>query len=81
MDHFAKIFIGYQKMGKASNDGGKFPLSTLSLSHEPNRVPSIERAKLRETLDPWCKKEAKGKMRADCDGDKFTIKYELLRSF
>jgi hypothetical protein len=80
MDHFAKIFICYQKMGKANNDGGKFRGETYSRSHGTNHLPSAERAKLREELDPWCKKNAKGKMRADSDGDKFTIKYGPIYS-
>lgn len=54
MDHFANIFICYQKLGKTSDDE--------------------ERAKLKETLAPFCKRDARGKVRADCDNDTFTIK-------
>ncbi|KAJ2920394.1 hypothetical protein MD484_g113, partial [Candolleomyces efflorescens] len=54
MDHFAKIFICYQKLGK---------------THKPE-----ETAKLKEELAPWCKADARGRMRADPDGDTFNIK-------
>lgn len=38
-------------------------------------VAALERAKLKETLAPFCKRDARGKVRADCDNDTFTIKY------
>jgi hypothetical protein len=82
MDHFAKIFICYQKLGKtgANNEAGKLSKSLYPTCLALTSSPLTERAKLRKELEPWCKKDAKGKARADCDGDKFTIKYGLYFS-
>ncbi|KAF8576583.1 hypothetical protein K439DRAFT_1640432 [Ramaria rubella] len=54
MDHFADIFIAYQKRGDTSDQ------------------EELERCN--KTLEPWTSPQAKGRVRADADGDTFTIK-------
>ncbi|KIJ45870.1 hypothetical protein M422DRAFT_250653 [Sphaerobolus stellatus SS14] len=54
MDHFADIFIAYQKRG--------------------NSTDQKEIDECNKTLAPWNDPKARGRVRADADGDKFTIK-------
>jgi len=55
MDSFAKIFINYQKLGKAQ---------------EPTK-----RRRYEEKLAPWRNPKSKGRLRADIDNDKFSVKF------
>ncbi|EAU93126.2 hypothetical protein CC1G_12661 [Coprinopsis cinerea okayama7 len=54
MDHFGKIFLCYQKLGKSKK--------------------AEEIKELQEQLHRWRNPQAPGKLRADCDGDTFTVK-------
>ncbi|KAF8526346.1 hypothetical protein BU17DRAFT_40748 [Hysterangium stoloniferum] len=54
MDHFADIFLNYEKRAHITNE--------------------TEKAQLSEKLAPFLSPTAKGRLRADADGDKFTVK-------
>jgi len=54
MDHFADIFIAYQRRGNTEDEK--------------------EIAEHNKTLEPWTHPNAKGRVRADADGDTFTVK-------
>ncbi|KAI0322651.1 hypothetical protein OF83DRAFT_1167349 [Amylostereum chailletii] len=54
MDHFASIFINFQKRGKEKN---------------PSEIEKLDKK-----LAPWTQHNSPGKIRADFDGDTFSIK-------
>ncbi|KAF9482421.1 hypothetical protein BDN70DRAFT_968333 [Pholiota conissans] len=61
MNNFADIFIGFQKLGEAEGEADR-------------RIAPSEKAELEKKLAPWRKAGAAGKLRADIDRDKFTVK-------
>jgi len=71
MDSFAKIFINYQKIGKAQKLDSKSRSGTY---HSSALTLVAEKRKIEEKLAPWKSPISKGRLRADIDGDKFTIK-------
>lgn len=81
MNHFAEVFVNFQKRGKSKDPAGE--------KHDViNTVPSllilvpprlIEQADLDKKLAPWTSHDSPGKKRADSDKDSFSIKYVAVR--
>ncbi|KAL4070904.1 hypothetical protein J3A83DRAFT_4093964, partial [Scleroderma citrinum] len=54
MDHFAEIFVTYQKLGKSTNP--------------------TESAELKKQIEPWTSPTSRGRQRASCDNNTFSVK-------
>src|SRR4051812_12510193 len=75
MDHFAGIFLAYQKLGKSKDDAGEGQLSVIfSLSE---LVLPVEIQQLNAQLAPWTSHDSPGKKRADSDNDTFSVKLAI----
>lgn len=72
MEHFAGIFIAYQRMGKTSDPRGR-PLTLCPHFRRVNIVVEIEQLKAK--LAPWTHHDSPGKARADFDSDSFSVQY------
>jgi len=74
MDSFADIFLAYQKRGNTSDQKGENAHRPWYLENWPCcAYPEIDECN--KVLEPWTKPEARGRRRADADGDTFTIKW------
>lgn len=71
MDHFATIFLAYQKRGKAQDPEGTGLCYHVRMALTRS---AIEIRQLDEQLAPWRKADALGKIRANPEGEGFTIK-------
>lgn len=71
MDHFADIFLAYQKRGKAKDKAGPF---SLLFFQRGTPYAHVEIEALDKQLAPWTAHDSPGKARADSDKDTFSIK-------
>lgn len=75
MDHFATLFVAYQKRGKSEDQEGEIkPRVQSPYSAYVNRYVTPEIAKLNEQLAPWTSPQALGLQRANCRSDGFSVK-------
>ena len=73
MDHFATIFVAYQKRGKTQDpEGSPHPLRSVETFILTSILIEIQR--LDEELAPWTGGNAPGKMRADAGPGGFSVK-------
>ena len=72
MDHFADIFVSLQARGK-SHDKDREHTFEFWLQNKGAHLVGIEL--LDAKLAPWTHHNSPGKLRADYDGETFTIKY------
>ena len=73
MDHFADIFLAYQKRGKANDPEGKIILYCWLLTFLNLLFAEIQ--KLDAQLKPWTSDDGPGKRRAAIGPEGFSIKY------
>lgn len=71
MDHFAGVFIAFQKRGKSKDEKGELKCS-IRCHINPN--VGVEIAELDKQLAPWTSHDSPGKKRADSDKDTFSVK-------
>jgi hypothetical protein len=71
MDHFASVFMAFQKRGKEKDPDGAV---RLPLSFVHSQSMELEIAKLNKQLAPWVHHDSPGKRRADSDNNTFSIK-------
>jgi len=71
MDHFAEIFVAYQKLGKSNDPAGWFHMFGSPGSSD-GTVPEI--GKLQADLAPWTSLTSRGKLRAISNDHAFSIK-------
>ena len=72
MEHFANIFVLYQKLGKSNDAAGPFHISVLHGSSRCDIFPEIRR--LQAALAPWTSSTSRGNLRANSNNDGFSIK-------
>lgn len=72
MDHFADIFVAYQKLGKSNDPAGSFRIFGLSGFRGCDTPPEI--GKLQAELAHWTSPTSRGKLRAVSDDHTFSIK-------
>ncbi len=75
MDHFATLFVAYQKRGKSEDQDGETNFWESSpRSAYTNKHVTPEIAKLNEQLAPWTGPQALGLQRANCRPDGYSVK-------
>lgn len=73
MDHFADIFMMYQKRGKAKDPQGELASRIPGLCRT-NHLRTTEQATLDKQLARWTSHTSPGKVRADSGPHSFSIK-------
>lgn len=78
MDHFAEIFVNYQKRGKTRDKASMHP--NPQLLHACSEFMALWSviADLDAKLSPWTAPGSPGKKRADSDDHSFSVKFVLL---
>ena len=71
MDHFADIFVAYQKLGKSDDPAGLFRYLVHMVLGD-DTVPEIRQ--LQAALTPWTSLTSHGKLRAISNDRTFSIK-------
>lgn len=72
MDHFASIFLQYQKRGKAEDEGG-LSLCMRRIATGDNN-PWVEKQRLDRELEPWTGPNGPGKKRVNVGPGHFSVR-------
>lgn len=72
MDHFASIFLIFQKLGKCIDPNGACPFGRLYTALGIDSR-DIEIRDLKQQLSPWTRDDSRGKARANANG-RFSVK-------